>query len=160
MWKKTKKNKIPNPPSHPPCFRALLPLAGAIVEELGPVFTDPVLLEELSPSVVEGSVGSGSELVDVGPVGVVVKELTRSVIEVVALVVVGIVVEELVGVVLEVAALVVVGIVAEELARVVLEMRSLEIVRIVMKGVKLVSRVGITKVFETDIVVSSIFTQG
>ena len=127
MWKKTKKNKIPNPPSHLPGFRALLPLAGAIVEGLELVFTDSVLLEEFWPSVVEGDVDSGSELVDVGLVGVVVEGLTR--------------------VVLEVAALVV-GIVVEGLTRVVLEVAALEVVGIVVKGLELVSRVGSSEVFD------------
>ena len=89
MWKKTKKIKTPNPPSHPPGFRALLPLAGAVVEELEPVFADSVPLEEFSPSVVEGDVGSGSELVGVGLIEGVVEGLTRVVLDVTALEVVG-----------------------------------------------------------------------
>ena len=95
MWKKTKKNKTPNPPSHPPDFRALLPLAGAIARELEPVLADSVLLEEFWPSVVEGDVGSGLELVDVGLVGLVVEGLMGAVLEVAALVVEIVVVEEL-----------------------------------------------------------------
>ena len=63
MWKKTKKNKIPNPPSHLPGFRALLPLPGAIVEEPELVFTDSVPL-----SVVEG----GVEVWNVDMIGIVV----------------------------------------------------------------------------------------
>ena len=95
MWKKIKKNKIPNPPSHPPCFRALLPLADAMARELEPVLADSVLLEEFWPSVVEGDVGSGLELVDVGLVGLVVEGLMGAVLEVAALVVEIVVVEEL-----------------------------------------------------------------
>ena len=139
MWKKTKKNKIPNPPSHPPCFRALLPLAGAIVGELELVFADSVPLEEFWPSVVEGDVDSGSELVDVGLVGVVVEGLTR--------------------VVLEVAALVV-GIVVEGLTRVVPGVGAPEGVGIEMKGLRLV-RVGIVKsVVVSNVVASLVFRQG
>ena len=153
MRKKAKKNTISDPPSHPPDIRALLPFRRAVVEELGLElglpslpFTVSLPFKEFSPLVVEGDVGSGSELVDAGLVGVVVEGLTRVVLDVVALVVVGLVVEGLMGAVLEVAALVVGIVVVEELTRVVLEVAVLEIVGIVMIGLKLVSRVGNLKV--------------
>ena len=106
MWKKTWKNATPNPPSHAPEFRALPPLAGAVVEELEPVFTDTVLLEGFSASVVEGGEGSRAESVDVGLVGVV-EGLTRVVLDVTE--VIGIEGGGLRGVGLEMAALEVVG---------------------------------------------------
>ena len=83
--------------------------AGPAVRRLGPVFTDSVLFKEVSFSVVEGKVGSESELVGVGLIGGVVKGLT--------------------GVALEVAALGVVGIVVKELTRAVSEAGALEVVR-------------------------------
>jgi len=117
MWKKAKRNTSPNPASHPAGFRPLPPLSGAIVGELGPVPKDSVPLEEFSPSVIEGNVGSELAMVDVDLIEVVVKRLTGSVLVVAALVVGGIVAEGLTRVVLEVTALVVVGIVVSELTR-------------------------------------------
>jgi len=103
MLKKTKKKRIPNPPSHPGGFRALLPLADAIVGELEPVPTDSVPLEEFS-SVVEPDEWVGVAKVVAGIIGTVVEWLTRKVPEVEALVVVGSMELGLVRVVLEVAA--------------------------------------------------------
>jgi len=94
-WKKTKKNTIPNPPKHPPGFRALpllLLFGSAVVEERGPVSTDFVFVlleEEFSSSVSEGVVGSESAMVVVGLIEIVVKGLMRVVPEVAALEVVG-----------------------------------------------------------------------
>ena len=108
--------------------------------ELGLVFTDSVLLEEFSTSVVGDDVGSELTVVDVELIGDVVKGLTR--------------------VVLEVAALGVVGIVVEELTEVVLEIAAIEVVGIVMKGLKLVTRVETSKVFETNVVALLVLRQG
>jgi len=130
MWKKIKKNKKPNPPSHPPGFRALLPFACAVVEEPEPAFRDSVPLEEFSPSVVEGGMGVGN--VDI--IGIVVSGLAREVPGVAVLGVVRIVVEELTGVVLVVGTLGVVGIVVEGLARVVPGVGAIEVVEIVVEG--------------------------
>ena len=89
MWKKTEKNKIPNPPSHLPGFRALIPLSCAVAEEVEPAITGSVLLEEFSPSVVAGDAGFGLGLVDVGLTEVLVEEPKGAVPEVMALEVVG-----------------------------------------------------------------------
>jgi len=124
MWKKTKKNKIPNPPSRPPGFRTLLPFPGAVVEELEPVLTDSAPL-----SVVEDGVGVGN--VDI--IGIVVSGLTREVPRVGAVEVFEIVVGGLTGVVLEVGTLGVVGIAVEGLARVVPGVGALEVVEIVVE---------------------------
>lgn len=91
-WNKTKKNTIPNPPKHPPGFRAfplLLLFGSAVVGERGPVSTDFVLLEEFSSSVSEGVVGFESTMVGVGLIEIVVKGLMRVVPEVAASEVVG-----------------------------------------------------------------------
>lgn len=109
------------------------------MEEVGLVFTDSVLLEECSSSGIEGDVGSESAVVEVELIGVVVKGLTRVVLEVVAL-----------GV----------GIVVEELTEVVLEVAAIEVVGIVMKDLKLVPRVETSKVFEANVVVPLILKQG
>ena len=87
-----------------------------------------MLFKEFSFSVVEGKVGSESELVGVGPIGGVVKGLTRVVPGVATPEVVGIVVEGLTEVVLKVPALEVVGIVVKELIRVVSEAGALDVV--------------------------------
>ena len=141
MRKKAKKNTISDPPSHPPGIRALLPFRRAVVEELGLELELPSLpftlslpFKEFSPLVVEGDVGSGSELVDAGLVGVVVEGLTRVVLDVVALVVVGLVVEGLMGAVLEVAALVVEIVVVEELTGVAPGMVNVEELTRVLPG--------------------------
>lgn len=110
------------------------------MEELGLVFTDSVLLEEFSTSVVGDDVGSELAVVDVELIGDVVKGLMR--------------------VVLEVAALGVVGIVVEELTEVVLEIAAIEVVGIMMKGLKLVTRVETSKAFETNVVALLVLRQG
>lgn len=110
------------------------------MEELGPVFTDSVPLEEFLTLVVEDDVGSELAVVEVELIGDVVKGLTR--------------------VVLEVAALGVVGIVVEGLPIVELDVTAIKVVGIVMKDLKLVSRVETSKVFETNIVALLVLRQG
>lgn len=73
----------------------MLSLAGAVAEELGPVFTDSVPLGEFSTLVVEDDVGSELAVVEVELIGDVVKGPTRVVLEVAALGVVGIVMKDL-----------------------------------------------------------------
>jgi len=67
MLKKTMKNAIPNPPSHPAGFRALLPLNGITAIELVAFFEDTVLFEEYPPVAVGGY--TGFELDPIGIVG-------------------------------------------------------------------------------------------